>query len=203
MKQSNLSELILASASPRRKELLEQVGIRVAVMPSGAEENIRETDPEKLVQALSELKCRDVAAQVRNGVVLGADTVVAADGSILGKPKDETDAERMLERLSGKRHQVYTGVTMIRVSEGTFVRSVTFSEKTDVFVVPMETDEIRSYIATGEPMDKAGAYGIQGAFAKYIGRIEGDYFNVVGLPLAAVYRAWKALMREQEETGED
>ena len=144
MKQNNTFEIILASASPRRRELLEQVGVSVTVMPSGADENIREEDPEKLVQALSLLKCRDVAAQTKDGIVLGADTVVAADGEILGKPKDAADAARMLANLSGKKHQVYTGVTMIRVSEGKMARSVTFAEKTDVFVAPMTQEEIQA-----------------------------------------------------------
>lgn len=179
--------LILASGSPRRKQLLEMTGHLGRIMVSDADESIEETRPEKMVEELSKRKALDVAEKVTDGIVLGADTVVATDGSILGKPADEEDAKRMLRMLSGRTHQVYTGVTLAEVKDGAVQWADTFFEKTDVAVLPMSEEEIEEYVKTGEPLDKAGSYGIQGFFAKYIRKIDGDYFNVVGLPLAAVY----------------
>lgn len=179
--------VILASASPRRRELLMQVGVVPEIIPSDVEETISSTKPEEVVLELSAQKAESVAAQTLkehiHAVVLGADTVVAADGEILGKPRDEQDAVRMLSMLQGRTHQVYTGVAMIFGETG---ERVTFTEKTDVTVYPMTEKQIRQYVATKEPMDKAGAYGIQGAFAAYIKGISGDYNNVVGLPVGRV-----------------
>lgn len=179
--------VILASASPRRRELLMQVGIVPEIIPSDVEETVSSTKPEEVVLELSAQKAEAVAAQTLkehvHTVVLGADTVVAADGEILGKPRDEQDAVRMLSMLQGRTHQVYTGVAMIFGETG---ERVTFTEKTDVTVYPMTEEQIRQYVATKEPMDKAGAYGIQGAFAAYIKGISGDYNNVVGLPVGRV-----------------
>lgn len=181
-------QIILASASPRRKEILTQAGLSFEVLVSKKEERITQTNPEQMVMELSRQKAEDVMEQLetagkvqgeRDCLVIGADTVVAFGGEILGKPKHEEDAYRMLHLLQGKTHQVYTGVTLL-----TSKRSTTFFEKTDVTVYPMTDEEIRDYIATGEPMDKAGAYGIQGRFAVYVERIAGDYLNVVGLPVA-------------------
>lgn len=195
--------IILASASPRRRELLHQVGLEPEIVPSHVEEVITSTRPDQVVMELSAQKAADVAAQYQGqqAVVIGADTVVAADGKILGKPGTEEEAVRMIEMLQGRTHQVYTGVTMIFADRG---ETVTFAEKTEVHVYPMTESQIRRYVATGEPMDKAGirigdtnakqyewqdkagGYAIQGYFAKYIQRIEGDYYNVVGLPVSRV-----------------
>ena len=178
-------QVILASASPRRQELLRQVGIEPKVEPSQLEEVITSRDPAQVVMELSGQKAADIAEKHRgeNGVIIGADTVVAADGVILGKPKDRADAIKMIGMLQGRSHQVFTGVTLIEAVSG---RTITFYEKTDVHVYPMTQEQINSYADTGEPMDKAGAYGIQGSFAAYIRGIEGDYTNVVGLPVGRV-----------------
>lgn len=177
--------IILASASPRRRELLHQVGLEPEIVPSHVEEVITSISPDQVVMELSAQKAADVAAQYQGqqAVVIGADTVVAADGKILGKPGTEEEAVRMIEMLQGRTHQVYTGVTMIFADRG---ETVTFAEKTEVHVYPMTESQIRRYVATGEPMDKAGAYGIQGYFAAYIEGISGDYNNVVGLPVGRV-----------------
>lgn len=178
-------QVILASASPRRKELLHQVGIDPVIRPSHVEEVITSQEPDQVVKELSSQKALDVAAgyQGQDVVVIGADTVVAADGQILGKPADREDAVRMITMLAGRSHQVYTGVTVVFGKTG---KTVTFAEKTDVHVYPMTRSQIENYVDTGEPMDKAGAYGIQGYFAAYIQGIRGDYTNVVGLPVGRV-----------------
>lgn len=183
--------IILASASPRRKELLRQVGIEAVVEPSHVEERITSTEPDQVVMELSRQKAEDVAAghQGEPVVVIGSDTVVAVDGQILGKPKDAADAVHMISMLAGRSHQVYTGVTLIACGGTESGASrVTFAEKTDVHVYPMTLRQIEAYVSTGEPMDKAGAYGIQGMFAAYVKGISGDYNNVVGLPVGRVCR---------------
>ncbi len=187
-----MEKLILASGSPRRKELLEQIGYKPVVIKSTVEEVITKTAAEEVVMELSAQKCLDVAGQIReNAVVLGADTVVVRDGEILGKPGSEENACRMLDSLQGRTHQVYTGVTLAWVSEEGIKKTDTFAVCTQVTVAPMTEEEIRSYAATGDPLDKAGAYGIQGIFAKHVTEIRGDYNNVVGLPVAAVYERLK------------
>ena len=198
--------IILASGSPRRTELLRTAGIDHTVIVSGADEDVRETDPAKMVEALSARKAEEVYERVISGeqwkeepydfVVIGADTVVALDGVILGKPSDEEDAARMLEMLSGRAHHVYTGVTLHGILDG-FEKMTTFSEESTVHVAQLDAGEIRAYIAGGEPMDKAGAYGIQGSFMKHVTGIEGDYFNIVGLPVSHVYRSLKELTAQQ------
>lgn len=190
---------ILASGSPRRRELLGQIGIAPEVKPSHVEEKVTSRVPEDVVVELSAQKAEDVAADAPEGVVvLGADTVVAIDGMILGKPGSHEEAYEMIRRLQGNRHQVYTGVTLIyKEAEG--CRGVSFAEKTDVELFPMTEEEIRAYAESEEPMDKAGAYGIQGIFAKYVSGIHGDYNNVVGLPVGRVYQEWKRLMEEEHE----
>lgn len=190
-------EIILASASPRRKELLSQIGLIFTVQVSGVEEVITKTAPEEIVMELSSQKAADVKAHTKgDSVVIGADTIVAYSGKegskILGKPKDEEDAFAMLKLLQGKAHQVYTGVTICAGEE-----TRTFYEKTQVFIYPMTDEEIRAYIRTGEPMDKAGAYGIQGRFAAFVKGIEGDYNNVVGLPVGRVYQELQKLNNER------
>lgn len=186
-------QIILASASPRRKELLLQVGLEPVIVPSHVEEVITSTVPEQVVMELSSQKARDVAAgyQDQEIVVIGADTVVAVDGQILGKPADREDAVRMVTMLAGRSHQVYTGVTLVYCNTG---KVITFAEETDVHVYPMTRSQIEQYVDTGEPMDKAGAYGIQGYFAAYIQGIRGDYTNVVGLPVGRVCQSLLAEM---------
>ncbi len=183
--------LVLASASPRRRELLAQIGAEFEVLPAQGEEHISTTKPEQAVVELSRQKAEEVAglaaAQGRT-LILGADTIVAFQGEILGKPKDEADAARMLHMLSGNTHSVFTGVAAILMEGRKTVKSISFFEETQVTMYPMAELEINRYIATGEPMDKAGAYGIQGKCAIFIEKIIGDYNNVVGLPLAALYQ---------------
>ena len=184
-----MKKIILASSSPRRRELLTQIGIDFDVVTSNAEEIITKTYPRDIVCELSCLKAKAVYDMLKepqkdidNSVIIGADTIVYCDGEILGKPADNDDAYRMIKKISGGVHQVYTGVTFIYKGN---VKS--FSEKTDVSVYDMSETEINRYIQTGEAIDKAGAYGIQGAFAAYVKGINGDYNNVVGLPVAKFY----------------
>lgn len=186
--------ILLASASPRRRELLEQIGLPFEVVVSHVEESITETEPGKVVEQLSAQKAEAVAGSLgepEETLVIGADTVVAADHTILGKPADAAQAAEMLRLLSGRTHAVYTGVTLIlRGASGETARK-TFHERTEVSFYPMEEAEIRQYVATGDCMDKAGAYGIQGFCARYIRGINGDYNNVVGLPVGRLYQEIK------------
>lgn len=182
-------KIILASASPRRRELLTQIGLDFEVVVSETEEKITSTEPAKVVEELSAQKAAAVwekLAQNRN-IVIGADTVVACDGKILGKPMDTENAACMLRMLQGRAHEVYTGVTILYEEDGV-KKALTFHEKTTVHFCPMTEEQIREYVATGDPMDKAGSYGIQGICARYIRGIEGDYNNVVGLPAGRVYQ---------------
>lgn len=191
-------KVILASASPRRTELLAQAGIAHEIMVSTCEEKITTSVPEELVMDLSAQKAEDVFLRYlslhekEDFLVIGSDTVVAADGKILGKPKNDEDAFDMISRLQNNQHQVYTGVTVLSYRNGERKRK-TFYECSNVNVYPMTAKEIREYLATGEHKDKAGAYGIQGAFAIYIKGIEGDYNNIVGLPIARLYQKLKAV----------
>ena len=186
-------ELILASASPRRKELLEKIGLPFTVQPAMGEERITQKSPAAVVMELSRQKAEEIAAaQTEDCVIIGADTVVAKGEKIMGKPKDAADAKQMLRSIADDCHQVYTGVTLIRT--GAHPQSVTFQEKTDVFLYPISDAELDAYIASGDPMEKAGAYGIQGDFAIYVKRIAGDYYNVVGLPIGRVYQELKRML---------
>ena len=186
--------LILASASPRRVELLHNAGIAFDVEPASIHEApTAEEAPLQYAQRLARDKARAVRARHPDAVVLGADTVVVVDDYLLEKPTDAEDAARMLRLLSGKTHQVITGVCL---AASGFER--TEAEVTQVTFTTMSESEIADYIATGEPMDKAGAYGIQGMASRWVERIEGDYFNVVGLPVARVYRM---LMERNEDKG--
>lgn len=183
-----MTEFILASASPRRKELLETMGLDFSVVVSDADESAVSKDvPTRLyVQELALLKAAATAKTVfkkKNAVIISADTIVTLDGEILGKPKDEADAYEMLSALGGRVHEVYTGYCVMRIRDG---KTVCKSEKTEVEFKPLTENKIRSYINTREPMDKAGAYGIQGKGSMLINRINGDYFNVVGLPVSAL-----------------
>ena len=186
-------ELILASASPRRKELLEKIGLPFTVQPAKGEERITQKSPAAVVMELSRQKAEEIAAaQTEDCIIIGADTVVARGDKIMGKPKDAADAKQMLRSIADDCHQVYTGVTLIRT--GAHPQSVTFQEKTDVFLYPISDAELDPYIASGDPMDKPGAYGIQGDFAIYVKRIAGDYYNVVGLPIGRVYQELKRML---------
>ena len=174
--------VVLASASPRRRELLGQIGIEPEIRPSSMEESSEETSPEELVMELSRQKAEDVAA----------------GDEILGKPGTPERAGQMIERLQGCSHQVYTGVTVLLCLGGGKTHGITFAERTEVHVYPMTASEINEYALCGEPLDKAGAYGIQGRFAAYIKGIDGDYSNVVGLPLGRLCQEIKGLLEDQE-----
>lgn len=203
-----MKRIILASASPRRRELLHQIGVKFEVMVSRGEEEYTSVLPEEIVKELALMKAENVERMLEAGnraagkkdeerglrdtILIGADTIVVQDGKILGKPADEADAFRMLNRLQSRVHQVYTGVAILDFDTQRNKSIVKHAEKTEVYVHEMEEEEIRRYIATKEPMDKAGAYGIQGCFAAYIDRIEGDFYNVVGLPLSYLYHQLKA-----------
>ena len=182
-------KIILASASPRRRELLTQIGLTFEVVVSETEEKITSTEPAKVVEELSMQKAEAVWEKLaqNHNIIVGADTVVACDGKILGKPSDVENAVEMLRLLQGRGHEVYTGVTVLYEENGE-KRVLTFHEKTTVHFYPMTEAQIREYVATGDPMDKAGSYGIQGFCARYIRGIEGDYNNVVGLPAGRVYQ---------------
>lgn len=224
-----MGQIILASASPRRKELLEQIGISFEICPAKGEERITKSVPHEVVEELASQKAIEVASMVRTYeethqelvtpsdlMVIGADTIVSCGGQILGKPKDERDACRMLKLLSGGTHQVYTGVSIVLLDASGKAGQVTFHEKTDVTMRAMSEEEIRRYVATGEPMDKArgikgyslekpimerfpwqdkaGGYGIQDPFGmRYIKKIDGDYYNVVGLPVSRLVHEIKKL----------
>ena len=200
-----MTKIILASQSPRRRELLAQIGVPFTVEVSDTDENVSGTEPAVIVQELARRKALAVASHHTGEAahVIGADTIVVYKGEVLRKPKDPADARRMLRELSGNAHQVYTGVCVIEVqddkggscedsegdlSEGRGIRETAFAERTDVFVAPLTDAEIDAYIATGEPFDTAGSYGIQGIFARHIEKIDGDYTNVVGLPVGRLWR---------------
>lgn len=211
-------KIYLASASPRRRELLAQIGLQFEVKVSNVQEKVTASDPEKVVEELSEQKARavfeELAAGTESGragrddpetdnqvggealLVIGADTVVAADGRILGKPADREAAVEMLELLSGRTHEVFTGVTLICRNACGQVFRKTFHERTEVSFYAMTGREIEDYAATGDCMDKAGAYGIQGLCARYIREIKGDYNNVVGLPAGRLYQEAKEWLED-------
>lgn len=180
----NHPRLILASASPRRSALLSQIGLTFEIFPSEIDEQIsvKNLSPEKVTQKLAKQKAKVVAERYTEGVVIGADTLVLFKKELLGKPKNREDAKSMLSRLSGKTHRVITGVALIDVKKKT---ETTWSEVTKVCFRELCADEIDNYIQSGEAKDKAGAYGIQGRGAAFVKRIDGCYFNVVGLPLAS------------------
>ena len=189
-------KMYLASVSPRRKELLRQVGLSFKVVPSTVEEKITMENPDEVVEELSYQKAVDVCGRLaaegkEDFVVIGADTVVSAWGKILGKPADKEEAARMLKGLQGGSHQVYTGVTLAWKYKDTASMYATFSECTDVTLYAMTDEEIQRYVDSGEPMDKAGAYAIQGLFAAHIQGICGDYNNVVGLPVGRLCQELK------------
>lgn len=178
-------QIILASGSPRRKEILEQADVDFQIIPSQKEEIVSSSQPDDVVKELSFMKANDIADKLPvNSIIIGADTVVANAGNILGKPKDELEAVNMIMNLQGHSHTVHTGVSIIvKHQDGTLdIRQ--FSEMTKVHIADISKEEAMTYILSGEAMDKAGAYAIQGKFAKYVQKIEGDYYNVVGFPIA-------------------
>lgn len=181
-------KLILASASPRRAEILRDAGFTFHVMSSAVDETpYPDESPHDLVQRLADAKAELVAARaVGPAIVIAADTEVVLDGRVFGKPRSAADARRMLENLSGRIHSVVTGVSLIRLPDA---ERIQFVERTLVHFAPLDSEEITNYLATGEPHDKAGGYAIQGRAGRYIPRIEGDYFTIVGLPLARVTQA--------------
>ena len=191
-----MRRIILASASPRRRELLERAGVKFEVIPASGDENRTSDDPKEAVAQLARDKAVSVKATVEDAeeetVIIGSDTVVVFQNMILGKPHDQEDAVNTLKKLQGNTHQVYTGVSVLEKKNGQW-QEHTFYESTDVTFYPVSDGEIREYVATGEPMDKAGSYGIQGRFAIHIKGIQGDYNNVVGLPVARLYQELKKL----------
>ncbi len=206
-----MQEIILASSSPRRSELLRLIGVPFRVLRFDAPETITQTQPEKIVEELSFQKASHAArlpeifsGEEKSRIILGADTIVWAGGRVLGKPKSRDEARQMIIELQGAVHEVYTGVTLLRQDRADAPENQaecsadTFYARTAVHVHSMSGREIEAYLDTGDSMDKAGAYGIQGPFAAYIDGIEGDYFNVVGLPVSMV---WQHLKKIQEITG--
>ncbi len=196
-------QIVLASGSPRRKEILSQVGIKFTVNVSNKEEITSHTTPENIVMELSKIKACDVANHYAvDTIIIGSDTIVAYQNQILGKPRNEEHAKEMLQLLSGKTHEVYTGVTVILKNELGEVTERTFYEVSKVSFSELTIEDIMDYIMSKEPMDKAGAYAIQGRFAAHVTRIEGDYYTIVGLPIARLYQEVKKLgvdlIRNQE-----
>lgn len=174
--------IVLASNSPRRRELLRQIGLSFTADPADVDEAVRPGEaPEPYAVRVALDKARAAAARAKDAVVIGADTIVVVDGAILGKPADRTDAVRMLTMLSGRAHHVITGLAVVDAASG---RVKAAAAKTQVWFRPLSEQEIAAYVATGEPVDKAGGYGIQERGALLIERIDGCYFNVVGLPLS-------------------
>lgn len=188
-------KIILASASPRRREIMEQAGYQFEIQVSKKEEVYHSTEPSDVVRELALQKAEDIAEQVewKNVVIIGADTVVAHKGRILGKPKDEEDAFYMIQGIQNDVHMVYTGVALLSFDDKGEKTVVNEAIGTKVYVDQMTEEEIRVYLATGEYKDKAGSYAIQGRFAPYIEKIEGDYYNVVGLPISFIRKALQEL----------
>ncbi len=185
-----MKKIILASSSPRRKELLKTAGVEFEVHVKDVDESIPEgTPPAEAAKMTAAKKAAVIASEYKNDIVIGADTIVVANGRILGKPKDEADAAEMLRMLSGIEHEVITGVC-IKCDESSHF----FAQTSKVKFYDLTDEEIRAYVASGEPMDKAGSYGIQGLGCTLVERIEGDYFNIVGLPVAEVCRKIKTLI---------
>jgi len=187
--------LILASASPRRAELLRAAGLPFELLPVDVDERVRAGEtPEACVRRLASAKSAAgwAAAGRPDAIVLGADTIVVAEGAILGKPRNDDEAREMLTRLSGRGHQVLTGVSLRRGA-----RELCRVETSAVFVAPMSTEEVAWYVESGEGRDKAGGYAVQGLASRFIERIEGSYSNVVGLPVALVYHLIRELERDR------
>ena len=189
------NKMILASASPRRRELMTMAGYDFEIQVSHKEEIYSATEPDEIVKELALLKAKDIADmnEKKSLIIVGADTVVAYDGKILGKPQSEQEAFDMINGYQGDKHQVFTGVAILAYDENGNEIVINHAVKTDVYVNEMTEEEIWTYIHSDNVMDKAGAYGIQSGFALYIEKIDGDYFNVVGLPISYVYEEIKKL----------
>jgi septum formation protein len=192
----NMYQIILASESPRRKEIMENMEIPFTVLASSVKEEVEENVPDQMVQALARLKTGAMKERAiketdeeKDIIIIGADTMVFYEEHALGKPKDAYDAARMLRMLSGQEHEVCTGVSIILIRRAGGEESFSFAVSTKVIINPLTEEQIQDYIATGEPMDKAGAYAIQGRFGIFIKEIKGDYYNIVGFPIAEIYAA--------------
>lgn len=206
-KKNKKNNIILASGSPRRKEILEQVGMSFDVIISDVEEVITESEPKKIVLELSMQKAEDVYKKVLKDrfenikdesekdkhVIIAADTVVEVDNNIMGKPKDRDEAYDMINLIQGRKHNVLTGVTLIICDGVNEPRKISFYESTEVEIYDMTDEEINKYIDSGESFDKAGAYAVQGLFAAYVKGLNGDYYNVVGLPISRIIREFKSV----------
>ena len=188
-----MKEFVLASASPRRKELLTQIGIKFRTCTSKKQEEILRNHPEEIVKDLSYTKAKDVFERGnRDAIVIGADTIVVYEEKVLGKPKTQEEAYEMIKMLQGNVHKVYTGMNIIWTQDGNTHISSSVA-MTEVELYYMSDEEIRAYVATKEPYDKAGGYAIQGYFARYVKQIKGDYNNVVGLPIGRLYQILNSL----------
>ncbi|MBO4267639.1 MAG: septum formation protein Maf [Lachnospiraceae bacterium] len=200
-------KIILASGSPRRKELMELAGLEFDIWPSEKEETVTSSVPREICMELSRQKAEDVAASIRtyndshpdlvsptDMLIIGADTIVALEDTVFGKPKDEEDAKRMLKALSDHTHSVYTGVTLVFMSSGGRVGEHVFCEETKVTFCKLDEEDIDSYVATGDPLDKAGSYGVQTSSAVFVRSIEGDFYNVMGLPIARLMQELKMIV---------
>lgn len=186
---TNYPKLILASESPRRKRLLKQIGLEFEVIPSDFDESlVCANNPTESAQQAALGKARVIAKKLAEGIVIGADTIVVYAGEVMGKPKDRSDAIQMLKRLSGRKHEVITGVALVSAHNNL---EHIWSEKTSVWFRQLGDMEIKAYVEIEQPLDKAGAYGIQGRAAAFVEKIDGCYFNVVGLPLASLVEKLK------------
>lgn len=200
-------EIVLASGSPRRKELMNLICSNYYVLPSNKDEDMSGHNPSVMVKNLSKMKARDVATKILKGeakdivpeaenyIVIGADTVVAHKDKILGKPATPEEATEMIRSFAGDTHYVLTGICLEYLENGKPVKEVNYAVTTKVQVARMSDEEIAAYVATGESMDKAGAYAIQGKFAPFISGIEGDYYNIVGFPIASIYQYLKDVVK--------
>src|SRR3989344_6268006 len=184
-----MKTIILASSSPRRKEILEKTGLPFIIDPSNSDEDMTQNlEPKDLAKALSLAKAKDVAKRHKNAIVIGADSIITLNGKVLGKPHTEERAIEMLTELSGSIHSAITGYTIIDTDSGKIVSDAV---ETKIYFRKLTQDEIKNYVATGKPLDKAGAYAIQGKGALFVEKIEGDYYNIMGLPLSAVVEKLK------------
>ena len=184
-----MKPIVLASASPRRKVLLEKIGLKFEVEPGDCEEEIKsEIEPHELVRQISIKKAKSVAARHKNALIIAADTIGVIDNKILGKPHTENEARKMLKEISGKSHTVITGFTILDTATN---KTLSRTVSTNVYIKELSSQEIDAYVKTGEPLDKAGAYAIQGLGAVIVERIDGDYYNVMGLPLNALTEVLK------------
>ncbi|MGN8226023.1 Maf family protein [Gracilimonas sp. BCB1] len=193
-----MMRIVLASQSPRRKKLLQQIGLAFEVSPSEVEEISSLAEPGPMVEDLAKLKATDVATNFSDSFIIGSDTIVVHNEEVLGKPGNEDEAFAFLKRLSGTHHFVYTGVAFVKTDKnGTIQGKHTFYEQTKVTFSTLGDQDIKAYIKSGNPMDKAGAYGIQDDLgALFVEKIEGDYYNVVGFPLNRFYREMRSFFPE-------